>query len=308
VARKRMLTPTIWTNPKFLKLTHFERLLFIGLISFADDEGWHTKDELAIKAEIFPVDNVTTDEIINGLFRLAEVGLIKTYEAAVELPGWHEHQSIKKPQPSRLKLSESIPVPHQFPTSSPPVPPNRIEENRKEERECVRAREDPQPSRLKLSESIPVPHQFPTSSPPVPPNRIEGNGKEGKRVRAREDPPALDFSKFEINHPEIDHEREFEKCMNYYNSRGISIADWPTTYANWLLKPYQKFLKKVESQKPTKLLAIPGEYSKVKTNRVHKCSNCGENSTAISNNGYDEIIGFYCEFCGILDSVEIVKN
>ena len=127
-------------------------------------------------------------------------------------------------------------------------------------------------------------------------------------MRAREDPPALDFSKFEINHPEIDHEREFEKCMNYYNSRGISIADWPTTYANWLLKPYQKFLKKVESQKPTKLLAIPGEYSKVKTNRVHKCSNCGENSTAISNNGYDEIIGFYCEFCGILDSVEIVKN
>jgi len=266
VARKRMLTPTIWTNPKFLKLTHFERLLFIGLISFADDEGWHTKDELAIKAEIFPVDNVTTDEIINGLFRLAEVGLIKTYEAAVELPGWHEHQSIKKPQPSRLKLSKSISVPHQFPTSSPPVPPNRIEKNKREGRECA---------------------------------------------PARENPLTLDFSKFESEFPEVDHQQEFDRCYSYYKVHGKQIMDWNQAYQCWLTKPYPK-VEKHKKTIPVKMI-LPKGYKELESNVKHFCSKCKNESTPISDDGRNEVSGYFCQYCGTLDSgkieqVEIVKN
>jgi len=127
MARKRMITPTIWTNAKFLKLDYFERLLFIGLISFSDDEGYHVGDLRQIKAEIFPADNVDLNVLDKGLKNLVAVGLIENFGNVFRLLGWHEHQVIKKPQPSRLK-------PKVFPTSSESVEHKGIEEKRREER------------------------------------------------------------------------------------------------------------------------------------------------------------------------------
>ena len=39
MARRRMIAPEIWESSSFSKLSNFAKLIFIGLISNADDEG-----------------------------------------------------------------------------------------------------------------------------------------------------------------------------------------------------------------------------------------------------------------------------
>ena len=56
MARRRMLSPEIWHNQQFGSLTLEQRLLYIGLISMADDEGFFVADPRSVSAEIFPWD------------------------------------------------------------------------------------------------------------------------------------------------------------------------------------------------------------------------------------------------------------
>jgi len=55
--RKRMIDPDIWQDRRFRQLTRNERLLFLGFISSADDEGRLIADPTILKAVIFPSDN-----------------------------------------------------------------------------------------------------------------------------------------------------------------------------------------------------------------------------------------------------------
>ncbi len=102
MARRRMIDPTIWTNRKFIRLAFFERLFFIGLVSQADDEGKLWNDGLALKAGIFPADNLSLDQIEGGLERLASVGLISCDDEVIQLKGWTEYQTIDRPKKSSI--------------------------------------------------------------------------------------------------------------------------------------------------------------------------------------------------------------
>ena len=55
--RKRMLHPTIWDDPDLAQLTAFERLLFVGLISLADDYGHVTGNPAVLRKTIFGFDD-----------------------------------------------------------------------------------------------------------------------------------------------------------------------------------------------------------------------------------------------------------
>lgn len=102
MARRRMIDPAIWTNRKFLRLSYFERLLFVGLVSQADDEGRLWNDGLALKAGIFPADSLPLEQVECGLERLASVDLISCDETAIQLIGWSEHQTIDRPKKSTI--------------------------------------------------------------------------------------------------------------------------------------------------------------------------------------------------------------
>lgn len=106
MARKRMINPSFWTNRKIIRLSMLERLLFIGLISHADDEGRLWNDGLSLKANIFPTDNVTLDELGKCLERLASAELIEYTSEVIQLVGWNEHQTINRPQASRIPKIE----------------------------------------------------------------------------------------------------------------------------------------------------------------------------------------------------------
>ena len=65
--RRRMIDPNIWKDPHFAKLTDAEKVLFIGSISNADDEGRIIATPEALKADIFPYDHKKTASVVKKL-------------------------------------------------------------------------------------------------------------------------------------------------------------------------------------------------------------------------------------------------
>lgn len=111
--RRRMIDPQIWRNEKIGSLPDAGRLLFIGIFSQADDDGRLKASPRFLMANIFPYDKDKTEEDVKHLRnQCAELGLIRLYtnskEEYLDIPGWHEHQQIRKDRynPSTLPSFE----------------------------------------------------------------------------------------------------------------------------------------------------------------------------------------------------------
>lgn len=107
MARKRMIDPSFWDDEKVGQLEPCNRLLFMGLISQADDEGRMNGHPALIRSAIFPYDEeITISTIDKWLGRLHELGMIKRYEINgqkfLALINFLKHQTINRPQPSKL--------------------------------------------------------------------------------------------------------------------------------------------------------------------------------------------------------------
>ena len=63
MARKRQIDPDIWTSEQFITLSLEARLMFIGMISHADDEGRLRGSVMSLKATIFPADTYSLEKI-----------------------------------------------------------------------------------------------------------------------------------------------------------------------------------------------------------------------------------------------------
>ncbi len=104
MARIRSVKPDFWTSAQILECSTNARLLFIGIWNFADDTGRHPDSSKQIKAEIFPSDPFTDEQVFGWINELKEQGLIIPY--AIDgvkyfyVKGW-KHQKIDRPQPSK---------------------------------------------------------------------------------------------------------------------------------------------------------------------------------------------------------------
>jgi len=98
-----MLDGKIWDDPKFRKLSIEARLLFVFLITEADDEGrfWDSPEEWALR--VFPAKRVDAERLMKELRRHR---LVAGYKAegrpAVFLPGWFSNQQLSHPVPSMI--------------------------------------------------------------------------------------------------------------------------------------------------------------------------------------------------------------
>jgi len=114
--RRRMIDPTFWIDPDVRKLSLEERLLFIGCISMADDEGRLLGSPEYLKAQIFPYDPKISvgkvkrwrDNIAKNLknFLLYDNSGVE-YVAFIK---WSYHQKPSHPKSSKLpppQFSES---------------------------------------------------------------------------------------------------------------------------------------------------------------------------------------------------------
>lgn len=138
MARKRMISPEIWENQGFGELSILAKILFIGMISQADDDGKGVLSAPLLKSKILPYDNVRIADIEKAL---QEIGhSVSTKPGARFVPGkadtkyarqhdadhnlstvfyeiegkeyylfenWRKWQTINRPIPSKLPNPQS---------------------------------------------------------------------------------------------------------------------------------------------------------------------------------------------------------
>lgn len=119
--RKRMIDPGIWRNKGFLRTSRDARILFIGLITYADDCGYGDADPMALRLSVFPGDSDISDTDME-LFctELVTVGLIELKNGLYRLPGWDNFQKLR----SDYKLDDKYKRRWYAPVTEPARPRN----------------------------------------------------------------------------------------------------------------------------------------------------------------------------------------
>lgn len=119
MARIRSLKPGIFQSPQVMNLSMGARLLFVGLITQACDQGRGTADARSLRAAVFPGDDCSSAEVDAWLGEIEAQGLIVVYDGPrlgrlYALPTWNRHQRINRPTPSHY------PAPPNFPDQEEP--------------------------------------------------------------------------------------------------------------------------------------------------------------------------------------------
>ena len=112
MARIRTVKPDIWGDDKTGMLGPRGQLLFIGLISIADDEGYLRGHPAYIKGQIWPYHDLSSEEVQMFLDELQENELVLQYGSAdgsqryIRINNWAKHQRVSHPKKS------TFPKPH----------------------------------------------------------------------------------------------------------------------------------------------------------------------------------------------------
>lgn len=108
--RIRSIKPEFWRSPDVSDLAIEDRLLFIGLWSYVDDNGVGQDRVSTICADLFADDlsrdpRETLARVSEGLRRLSEAGRIVRYTVEnrdyLSIDNWAKHQRIDKPNKAR---------------------------------------------------------------------------------------------------------------------------------------------------------------------------------------------------------------
>ncbi len=101
MSRIRTIKPEFWVSDQITACSPISRLLFIGMWNFCDDAGVHPASPKRIKAEVFPADNCTIEDIKKWITELIFNGLIREYIIEEKtywiVTGWKQHQRIDRP-------------------------------------------------------------------------------------------------------------------------------------------------------------------------------------------------------------------
>lgn len=142
MANRRMLNCGICLNEKYGSLSPYARLLFIGMITTADDDGRLKGSVLYLKARVFPYDNYTTDQLTEWVNEIINLNMVIRYKVGdcdyLYLTGWFEHQTLRvdrrtpsvlPPPPDELLTTNGIPNDNQVATIGIPYD-NQVRQNR----------------------------------------------------------------------------------------------------------------------------------------------------------------------------------
>lgn len=218
MARKRMISPEIWESRSFSRLSDFAKLIFIGLFSQADDEGYGNASPGYIRSKLFPNDEERRlTDIKNALSEIAHSMSINFYEVNGDkfyhLTHWSEWQKVDRPTKSRIPKE-----------TNPPV---------------TRGKGGDISFREVLDESSTNARRIFDERSTT--NRIEQNRKECVYARTRED-------KHTFSKPTVDdiasYAKEIGKSMNaqrfydFYESKGWTVGnqpmrDWKACVRSW---------------------------------------------------------------------------
>lgn len=111
MARIRSIKPEFWKSETIASLPFRDRLTFIGLWSYVDDNGVGFDSYKLISAELFGLEDdprEVRDNTRECLARLADARLITRYtldgKRYIRITNWDEHQRIDRPNKPRYPL------------------------------------------------------------------------------------------------------------------------------------------------------------------------------------------------------------
>ena len=107
MGRIRTIKPEFWSDEKVGELKRDERLLFIGLLNLADDEGVLKATPAFIKGQIFAYDeDLTISDVRSWLDGLIIAKMLLPFEHNSErfflIRTFGDHQKINRPTPSKI--------------------------------------------------------------------------------------------------------------------------------------------------------------------------------------------------------------
>ena len=103
--RIRTVKPEFWVHPVMSRLPYDTRILALGLLNVADDEGYFDADPDYIRgAVLFREDSSNVRRMLDELSRSEWITLCGTAERRIgRVVNFRKHQRVDRPQPSRLK-------------------------------------------------------------------------------------------------------------------------------------------------------------------------------------------------------------
>ncbi|WP_272574606.1 DnaT-like ssDNA-binding domain-containing protein [Providencia sp. PROV247] len=113
MARIRTIKPTFWTDEDMADISEAACLLAIGLLNYADDEGYFNANPKLIKAAVFPIRE-TSGSIPVLLQELSNCGYISLFSAQDGkryglINNFTKHQVVNKKTPSKIKELNLLP-------------------------------------------------------------------------------------------------------------------------------------------------------------------------------------------------------
>lgn len=132
MTRQRTLQAELWRRRKWVALEPMTRLTSIGLQASADDHGRGPVEPLLIKADIYPLDQeVTADLILEHVLDLDTAEFLTLYQVGPDT----FFQITHWPRVDRPNPSDVPPPPDPLPTDSGSTPePFRVVEGERRER------------------------------------------------------------------------------------------------------------------------------------------------------------------------------
>jgi hypothetical protein len=111
--RIRTIKPGFWKNEELSSVSSDACLLAIGLLNYADDEGYFNANPALIKADIFPLREIS-GSIPTLLRELSNINYIELFSTSDNknfgfVKTFSEHQYINRPTPSKIKGLELLP-------------------------------------------------------------------------------------------------------------------------------------------------------------------------------------------------------
>jgi hypothetical protein len=109
--RIRTIKPEFFQDEKLAPLDPTTRLVFLGLISMADDYGRLLDNVRVIDAFVFPETEDTSREALARLSRIGRIarGRTASGQRAIQIVNWERHQKVDHPNP-KASLPELVAI------------------------------------------------------------------------------------------------------------------------------------------------------------------------------------------------------
>jgi len=97
--QRRMLYSKIWTSEQFSKLSDRAKLLYIGMLTLADDDGRLIANPAYLRGQVFTYNDISISDVLIIRNEIEKTDLISVYiikeSEYIEHPNWGKYQTIR---------------------------------------------------------------------------------------------------------------------------------------------------------------------------------------------------------------------